>query len=416
MKKTVSCILCLISICFWFSPAAHAIAAEEIFGYAQGIAAYKKTSLGLGPEDALFSESLLASAGSTAGDWYPFGMAALGIEDDYGAYLAALRENVRQRYRTEEKLSGNKATEWHRIILAALSCGADPTRFCTDDAGEPVDLVKDGVFMRQNITRQGLNGCIWALIALHTRAYIAPADAVNTEKTLLKTLYAKQLTDGGWAMTGDLADPDVTAMALIALAPLTKTDPAAAAAADAALACMSALQQPDGGFAESDIPNCESCAVTLTALCTLGVDPANDPRFLKNGRSVVDALLTYRLPDGSFTHAFIADADDPSAVPAEPNDMSCQQALYALAAYYRFLTDGTNIFDFSAREISDADWDVLPEPPGAAEAAAASIAERVKTFFADETHRRITVSAVLTVLIAAGLTALAVRRRRRKRQ
>lgn len=415
MKKRISCLLCLIFIGLLFSPATAAVPAEEISDAAFGIIRYKKTSLGLEPGEALFSGDFSNAAGSTAGDWYPFGMAALGAEDDYGAYLAALRKNVRQRYETEEKLSSNKATEWHRIILAALSCGADPTRFCLSETGEAVDLVSDGVFMRENIGRQGVNGYIWALIALHTRDYPAPEGALNTEETLLQTLLEKQLPDGGWAMTGSAADTDVTAMALIAIAPLAKTDPAAAASAEKAILCLSALQEEDGGFAESGIPNCESCAVVLTALCAGGVDPATDPRFLKNGRGVVDALLTYRLPDGSFTHAFIADADDPSAVPNQTNDMSCQQALYALAACIRFRKDGGTIFDFSDKELSDEGWDLLPAPPGAAAEAASSVLSGIKGFFADETRRRTAVTAVLTVLIAAGVAALILRKRRRKR-
>ena len=415
MKKTISLLLCIFTAFICLLPASAAAAPEEILRFAENIVAYKKSALGLSPEDALFSGGFLQTAGSTAGDWYPFGMASLGLTDDYAAYLEALRANVRERYETDGALSESKATEWHRILLAALACGADPTRFCLTAGGQTVDLLADGVFYRKNVGRQGVNGYIWALIALNTRDYAVPADAVNTRETLLSALLEKQTADGGWAAAGDAADVDLTAMALIALAPLTGENEAAAAAAERALNCLSALQEEDGGFSNAGLPNCESCAVTLTALCCLGIDPARDTRFIKNGHTLTDALLSYRLEDGSFTHAFTADPENPSAEPLAPNDMSCQQALYALSAYYHLLTDGANIFDFSAKTLSDAGWDTLPQAPGAARKAAESLKQKLGAFFGDETNRKTAASAALAAIALAG-GALLWRRRRRKRR
>ena len=416
MKQTISLLLTVIIVCVSLLPCAAAPAPEELSGYAADIVNYKKSARGLAPEDPLFAGDLLNAAGSTAGDWYPFGMAAAGLEDDYAAYLAALRENVRTRYAQDGTLSGSKATEWHRVILAALSCGADPTRFCALPDGTPVDLLADGVFYRQNAGRQGVNGYIWALIALNTRDYPVPADAVNTRETLLQTLLDKQTPDGGWAAAGDAADADLTAMALIALAPLTAADDAAKTAAENALACLSALQAEDGGYSNGGIANCESCAVTVTALCCLGIDPAADERFIKNGRSVWDAFLCYRLGNGSFTHAFTADPENPSAVPLEPNDMSCQQALYALAAYHRFLTDKKSIFDFRGKELSDAGWDALPAAPSALEDTARTLGQKLSAFFGDPANRRTAISALLAAVVLTGAVLLVLRARKRKRR
>ena len=415
MKRTLSLFLSIILVCVSLLPCA-AIAPEELSGYAADIVNDKKSALGLTPEDTLFAGDFLNAAGSTAGDWYPFGMAAAGLEDDYTAYLAALRENVRTRCEQDGTLSESKATEWHRVILAALSCGADPTRFCITADGAPVDLLADGVFYRKNVGRQGVNGYIWALIALNTRDYPVPADALNTRGTLLHTLLEKQTPDGGWAAAGDAADVDLTAMALIALAPLTKTDEAARAAAEKALACLSALQAENGGYSNGGIANCESCAVTVTALCCLGIDPAADERFMKTGGSVLDALLSYRLENGSFTHAFTADPENPSAVPLEPNDMSCQQALYALAAYHRFLTDGKSIFDFREKTLSDAGWDTLPAAPSALETTARAFGQKLSAFFGNPANRRNVISAVLAAVVLTGAVLLFLRAKRRKRR
>ena len=414
MKRILSLLLTII-ICVSLLPSAAAPAPEEPSTYAADIVNYKKSALGLAPEEALFAGKFLNAAGSTAGDWYPFGMAAAGLADDFAAYLAALRENVRTRCEQDGTLSESKATEWHRVILAALSCGADPTRFCVLSDGTPVDLLADGVFYRQNVGRQGVNGYIWALIALNTRDWPVPADAVNTRETLLQTLLNKQTPDGGWAAAGDAADVDLTAMALIALSPLTETDEGAKAAAERALTCLSALQAADGGYSNGGIANCESCAVTVTALCCLGIDPAADERFIKNGNSVWDALLSYRLENGSFTHAVTADPENPSAVPLEPNDMSCQQALYALAAYARFLTDQKSIFDFRETELTDAGWDTLPAAPSAVENTARDLLGRLAAFFENEKNRKTAVSAAMALTVLIGAAALAVRRRRRRK-
>jgi hypothetical protein len=404
----------IVSIMTLRADAAESVSPESLRQTAEDIITYKKASLGKTAEEPLFSGDFLKGAGSTAGDWYPFGMAALELEDDYAAYLAALRENVRQRYASPEKLSSNKATEWHRAALAALSCGADPTRFTVDDAGNAVNLIGDGVFYRENIGRQGVNGFIWALIALHTREYPVPGDALNTEESLIADLLSRALPEGGWNMRGTAPDTDITAMALIALAPVQGKNEQVNEAVEKALTALSAAQTPAGGFTEENIENCESSAVVLTALCCLGIDPETDGRFIKNGHTVLDALLSYRLADGSFTHAFEADPEDPDAVPNEPNDMSCQQALYALASLWRYKTEKSNVFDFSAAVLSDEGWDTLPPEPGAVQQAADEATGRLKAFFANEANRKTAISAALAVFVLIAAAILIYRRKKRK--
>ena len=388
---------------------------EALYEAAAGIIAYKKAAADIAPEAPLFSGAFLKGAGSTAGDWYPVGMAAFGMPDDYAAYLSALRADVRARYETPEKLSAGKATEWHRIALAAMACGADPVKFCVTAEGDPVDLLADGVFLRKNVGRQGLNGYIWALTALNAGGFQAPANAVNTRESLLAELVSRQLPSGGWALAGTEDDTDVTAMALFALAPLTAADTAAAAAAERAVSLLSARQQADGGYSLRGLANCESCAVVITALCSLGIDPETDARFLKNGKSAVDALLSYRLPDGSFTHAYEKDPENDAAVPSEANDMSCQQALYALGALYRLRTGGPGPFDFTHAALSSEGWDSVPAAPGAAEQTAENVRRGLNAFFGDAAKRKAAVTAVLAGVILLSAAALIVRRKKRKR-
>ena len=259
-----------------------------------------------------------------------------------------------------------------------------------------------------------MNGFIWALIALHSRDYPTPPDAVNTEESLISELLSRALPEGGWNMRGAAPDTDITAMALIALAPVRSKNEQVNDAVEKAIAVLSAAQTPAGGFTEENIENCESSAVVITALCCLGIDPETDARFIKNGHTPLDALLSYRLADGSFTHAFTADPEDPEAVPNEPNDMSCQQALYALASLWRFRTGKGNVFDFSAAVLSDEGWDALPAEPGAVQQAADEAAGKLKAFFEDEANRKTAVTAALAVFILIAAALLVYRRKKRK--
>ena len=76
------------------------------------------------------------------------------------------------------------------------------------------------------VKKQGLNGPIWALIALDSGNYEIPqissgkTTAQVSREKLLSYILSSELTDGGFNLTksdSQGADPDVTAMALQAL-------------------------------------------------------------------------------------------------------------------------------------------------------------------------------------------------------
>ena len=58
-----------------------------------------------------------------------------------------------------------------------------------------------------------------------------------------------------------------------------------------ALVVLSGLQQADGGYKCFGVANLESIAQVIMVLCTLGIDPLADPRFVKN-----DALCSQPCP------------------------------------------------------------------------------------------------------------------------
>ena len=247
------------------------------------------------------------------------------------------------------ELSDKKFSEYSRVILALTAIGKDPA-----DVGG-YDLLAKLADM-DKVTYQGLNGAIFALIALDSAGYEVPAAAEGADQTSREALVAyildKQLSDGGWALSGDSADPDMTAMAVQALAAY-RDDAAVQAAVDKAVQTLSDMQLSDGGYSSWGTVNSESCAQVIIALTTLGIDPAKDSRFIKYGLSLLDALCAY-YKDGGFCHTRDGAADD----------IATEQALCALTAYARLLNGQTALYD-----MTDLAAGITPAEPDAQEPA-----------------------------------------------
>lgn len=108
------------------------------------------------------------------------------------------------------------------------------------------------------------------------------------------------------------------------------------AAVEKGVAALSKIQEADGGFSTGGAATCESNAQVLVALAELGIS-LDDSRFVKNGNTALDALLTYANADGSFRHALDGDA----------NEMATEQALYALAAV-KLAESGKSLYKMDA--------------------------------------------------------------------
>lgn len=266
-------------------------------------------------------------------EWYILGLARSGrkvFDDYYKAIEKYVSENIDENGRLDEK----RATDNAKLILVLSALDKD----VTDVGGH--DLLK-ALSDMDYVTQQGLSGAIYALLAFDCRGYDIPSADKNVEQTsregLVKYILDKQLKDGGWAYSGDKAEPDMTAMALQALAAYYKTDAKVKEAADKAVTCLSKLQNTTGGYDSYGSVNSESAAQVITALTALGIDPDNDARFVKNGASVLDSLCGFYVDGGGFRH--VSDGKlDPTAT---------AQGYYALAAYYRFAGSQTALYDMT---------------------------------------------------------------------
>lgn len=344
--------------------------AAAVTAVADGIIEWKKLDNGSSADGYLINETYLELAGSTPGDWYQIGFSRLGVEDNYAGYLAVIRDRVEERYRDPGKLSAAKATEWHRIALSVLASGGDPRALGTDESGAPIDLIADGTYNRGLATplgRQGINGWIWGLIALDSMRYEVPADAYYTRDDIIVEILRAQLADGGFALSGKTADPDITAMALQALAPYYNSERSytykrratgsertckVREVVDEAVQRLSELQLDTGDYMSWGTENVESTDQVTVALCCLGIDPLTDERFIKNGNTLLDGILRYRMPDGGFVHSYTFDSDNPTSLPDKSNTMASEQTLYTMAALRRQGLGERTLYDFRPEQSS----------------------------------------------------------------
>ena len=99
---------------------------------------------------------------------------------------------------------------------------------------------------------------------------------------------------------------------------------------------LSEQQQASGGFGSWGTLNSESCAQVICALTACGVNPNTDKRFVKNGKSVIDGLMSfYDEKAGGFRHVNTASGGYEPVV----NQMATEQAYYALAFFYKSVPD-----------------------------------------------------------------------------
>lgn len=252
------------------------------------------------------------TVGSIGGEWSVLGLARGGA-DIPKEYYAAYYENV-EAYVKERGgvLHTKKYTEYSRVIIALTAIGKNPSDVAGYDLLAPLCNFEKTVW-------QGINGAIFALIALDSGNYTS-----DLRKEYVDYILQKQLPDGGWALSGESTDVDVTAMALQALAKYQDRADAKSAIVNA-LAVMSKMQTSSGGFATYGTETAESTAQMIVALCELGI-PLDDSRFVKNGNTVLDALFSYKLSSGGFKHTQSQDS---------ANQMATEQCFYALVAAER---------------------------------------------------------------------------------
>ncbi len=267
---------------------------------------------------------------SVGGEWTVIGLARCGVKvpaEYFTDYYETAEKEIRKR---EGILHSRKYTEYSRVSLALMAIGAEPS-----DVGS-YDILKP-LLDTEKVLYQGINGPVWALIALNNSPY-AKNDICQR---YVDVILSKQLSDGGWNLSGSgNADPDVTGMVLQALAGYQE-HPSVKEATEKALSCLSRLQDDKGGFFSYGKENSESIVQVIVALGELDI-PLDDFRFVKHGNTLLDVLLTYQNKDGSFSHT---DA-------GESNLMATEQGLYGMVSAWRNMTGKSSLYQMDDVNIS----------------------------------------------------------------
>ena len=269
---------------------------------------------------------------AVGGDWLVFGLARSGLKAPQ-KYFDTYYKNVEDYIvSVDGVLSRKKNTEYSRVILALTAIGKNPA----DAAGFNL-LLPLGDF--DETVRQGVNGVIFALLALDSGGYEIPeapeAETQATRELYVGELLRREIPDGGWALTGGTPDADMTAMALQALAKYRDRQDVEDAV-QRGLAALSALQEPNGAYLSWDEENSESVCQVIVALTELGIS-LDDERFVKNGQTLPQVLERFACEDGSYRHSLNGGSDE----------MATEQAFYALAAIHRAETGETTLYDMT---------------------------------------------------------------------
>lgn len=263
---------------------------------------YIKSSLGA-KSDAEFAAALAEGAGAGC-DWYAFALSRLGYPIDLDAYANALEKKL-----DSGELSGAVERQRCALILCAL--------------GRSYDYAK---VLDETVGKLGLMSLVFGL-------HIADNSSAEADE-IVGAILSSELDGSGWAIIGQYADIDTTAMTLQALARHREL-PEVEGAIDRALAKMSEKQCQSGGFSSYGTENAESVAQVIIALCSLGLDPD----FANSFKPMLDELLSYRVSEGGFSHT------KGGAVSVS----ATSQALCALASMKLLLSDVGGFYELDKK-------------------------------------------------------------------
>ena len=324
-KKVLSFVLATIIIISAFMPRVFTLSAnatyksniestiDDIFNYQ--VKLYDFDSL----QDLLNGE--YAKKAGVSSDWFVFSLIQYkGSYYDFSVYA-----NTLSSYASSYNEYDN-AVSRERMALV-LSCFGDKNK----------DFIT-GV-LNNDIGELGIMSYIYGLHILNN-GYISTK---FTSSQIIDYLLGERNNDGGWAINSEYSDVDITAMTLQCLAPYYSSNSKVKEATDKALSFLSSSQLESAGFKSYGTENPESAAQVVVALTSLNINPLKDSRFIKNGKTAVDAMLNYEITSGAYSHKAGGDY----------NGTATSQVLYALVSLYRYnkglggLYKINNIFSFS---------------------------------------------------------------------
>lgn len=158
MKQIRRLTALLLTLCVLFTLAAPAFAASSVQSEMKDSAEY------------MLSAVKAPEVGSIGGEWAVIGLARSGCSvpaNYFESYYARVEKYVKD---CKGVLHERKYTEYSRVILALTAIGKDPSNVAGYDLLKPLGNFEKTVW-------QGINGPIWALIALDSGNYDIPKNS-----------------------------------------------------------------------------------------------------------------------------------------------------------------------------------------------------------------------------------------------
>ena len=210
-------------------------------------------------------------------------------------------------------------TTIERVILTLTALGLDATDFCGQD-------MTAWLYENQNWNNYVSSDLIWGLIALDSGKYTA-ADGYREALIQHLTEYQKQDTGAFFYSHGYNADDvDMTAMAMIALAPYKDSNATAKKMYDAGWKYIESNRDDQGNYGGKSYDPCCTNAYVVIAKCAAGQTGMED---------TVSWMLKNCLGEKGFN------------LNGEYNGMSTYQGMMAMAAYQRAKASKADLFDMS---------------------------------------------------------------------
>ncbi len=263
---------------------------------------------------------------SIGGDWAILGLSQGKKLDEKTRkiYLSNLKKVLDSNKDKEYRLHRVKKTENARVILSLKSLGLDPKNIYG------YNLYRE-LYDLKSLEKQGINGPLFTLIALGQEG----KEVSQLEVDLVSRILDRQSSNGSWSlgMADTEGDIDLTAMVLQSLSGY-RANKDVEKSIESALDFLSEKQEANGGYKSWGSENSENLSQTIIALSSLGIDPAKDPRFIKNGKSLLDRLEDFSQEDGGYSHE----------LGGKTNQMATEQAYLALLSYQKLVKDGGYIY------------------------------------------------------------------------
>lgn len=210
-------------------------------------------------------------------------------------------------------------TTIERVILTLTALGLDATDFCGQD-------LTAWLYENQNWNNYVSSDLIWGLIALDSGKYTA-ADGYREALIQHLTEYQKQDTGAFFYSHGYNADDvDMTAMAMIALAPYKDGNATAKKMYDAGWKYIESNRDDQGNYGGKSYDPCCTNAYVVIAKCAAGQTGMED---------TVSWMLKNCLGEKGFN------------LNGEYNGMSTYQGMMAMAAYQRAKAGKAGLFNMS---------------------------------------------------------------------